>query len=232
MKKFVSWRRVSTKKQGASGLGLEAQNEIIKHFVKQEEGTLIADFYEVYTGKDLAGCTELRKAMTFCKRENATLIIAKTDRFRNTVEALNIYEEMNGQIYFCDLPHTDKFTLTLFFALAEREALLVSIRTKQALEAKKKNGWKPGRKQGAALEKANKASAEARRKAAQNDKTHQLVWQLCRQNLKGDGDTPSREDFEKAAAVLIGMGAKTRSGLDMNFDRVRTTYYNLRNIFA
>ena len=116
MKTFISWRRVSTKAQGKSGVGLEAQASIIEHFVNVEQGELIKDFHEVYTGKDLEGCVELQKAMKFCKENNATLIIAKSDRFRNTAEALKIYDAMKGQIYFCDLPHTDKFTLTLFFA--------------------------------------------------------------------------------------------------------------------
>lgn len=144
-KKFISWRRVSTFRQSKSGLGLEAQKEIIRYFVERDGGELIADYSECYTGTDLEGCTELRKAINHAKRENAILIIAKTDRFRNTIEALQVYEKMgDGRIMFCDLPHTDKFTLTLFFALAEREALIVSIRTKQALQAKKARGEKLG----------------------------------------------------------------------------------------
>ena len=141
MKKFVSWRRVSTKRQGSSGLGLEAQKEIIRYFIEREGGELVADFKECYTGTDLNGCTELKKAIALAKDNDAVLIIAKTDRFRNTIEALQVYDDMgDGNIMFCDLPHTDKFTLTLFFALAEREALIVSIRTKQALAAKKARG--------------------------------------------------------------------------------------------
>lgn len=144
-KKFVSWRRVSTLKQSRSGLGLEAQREIIRYFVEREKGELIADFQECYTGTELSGCVELKKAMSLAKQENAVLVIAKTDRFRNTIEALQVYEEMgDGNIMFCDLPHTDKFTLTLFFALAEREALIISIRTKQALAEKKRRGEKLG----------------------------------------------------------------------------------------
>lgn len=146
-KKYVSWRRVSTKKQGNSGLGLAAQKEIIRYFIERDGGDWIADYEECYTGTELSGCAELRKAMEHAKRENAILIIGKSDRFRNTAEALKIYEEMgDGHIMFCDLPHTDKFTLTLFFALAEREALLVSIRTKQALAAKKARGEALGAK--------------------------------------------------------------------------------------
>ena len=145
MKKFVSWRRVSTKRQGASGLGLDAQKEIIRYFIERDGGDWIADYEECYTGTDLSGCAELKKAMDFAMKNNAVLIIAKTDRFRNTIEALQVYDRMGeGNIMFCDLPHTDKFTLTLFFALAEREALIVSIRTKQALDAKKARGEKTG----------------------------------------------------------------------------------------
>lgn len=161
MKKFVSWRRVSTKRQGSSGLGLEAQKEIIRYFIERDGGDWIADYEECYTGTDLSGCAELKKAMDFARENNAVLIIAKTDRFRNTIEALQVYDRMGeGNIMFCDLPHTDKFTLTLFFALAEREALIVSIRTKQALDAKKARGEKTGGASDAWIESFNKKSKE------------------------------------------------------------------------
>ena len=160
-KKYVSWRRVSTKKQGGSGLGLEAQKEIIRYFIERDGGDWIADYEECYTGTDLSGCAELKKAMDFAMKNNAVLIIAKTDRFRNTIEALQVYDRMGeGNIMFCDLPHTDKFTLTLFFALAEREALIVSIRTKQALDAKKARGEKTGGASDAWIESFNKKSKE------------------------------------------------------------------------
>lgn len=144
-KKFISWRRVSTFRQSKSGLGLAAQKEIIRYFIERDGGEWVADYEECYTGKELSGCVELHKAMAHAKAIDAVLIIAKSDRFRNTAEALKIYEQMgDGHIMFCDLPATDKFTLTLFFALAEREALLVSIRTKQALAVKKAQGAKLG----------------------------------------------------------------------------------------
>lgn len=156
MKKYVSWRRVSTQKQNRSGLGLEAQRDIIAYFIERDGGELIADYSECYTGKDLAGCVELRKAMAHAKAEGAVLIIAKSDRFRNCQEALGILDAMGeGGVEFCDLPHTDRFTLTLFFALAEREALIVSIRTRQALAAKKARGFALG----AASEKYKQARA-------------------------------------------------------------------------
>ena len=226
MKKFISWRRVSTMKQSASGLGLQAQTEIIEHFVKSEKGELIADYHEVYTGKELSGCTELRKAMEQCKKEGATLIIAKTDRFRNTIEALQIYDEMEGNIYFCDLPHTDKFTLTLFFALAEREALIVSIRTKAALQAKKAQGYKLGNGKGVDLSKANEASAKARTEKARNDKNNKIIWGVIGQN-----GTPTAEDVQRMSLQLNQMGVSTSTGLQFTPERVRTTFHNLKRIF-
>jgi DNA invertase Pin-like site-specific DNA recombinase len=164
-KKYISWRRVSTQKQGRSGLGLEAQQEIIRYFVEREQGEIIADYTEVYTGKDLQGCKELRKAMAHAKDVGAVLVIAKSDRFRNTQEALQIYDNMGeGNIMFCDLPHTDKFTLTLFFALAEREALIISIRTKQALRAKAARGetWVRNADNSVAVAASAKARTNAR----------------------------------------------------------------------
>lgn len=160
-RQYISYRRVSTKRQQKSGLGLEAQEAIIGYFVERDGGEIVRDYCEAYTGKDLQGCKELRKAMAHAKDVGAVLVIAKSDRFRNTQEALQIYEEMGeGNIMFCDLPHTDKFTLTLMFAIAEREALMISLRTKQALAAKRARGETWARNTDTSA--ANMASAKAR----------------------------------------------------------------------
>jgi DNA invertase Pin-like site-specific DNA recombinase len=223
-KKFVSWRRVSTKKQGKSGLGLEAQKDIIDYFVKAENGVIIADYVEVYTGKDLEGCKELQKAMAHCKEIGATLIIAKTDRFRNTIEALQTYDDMNGNIYFCDLPHTDKFTLTLFFALSEREALMVSIRTKAALKALKDRGVKLGAPTDANVRKANEYSRIAitnKAKENENNKEFKVFMEVFEEEnniiLKRGID---QKYFDMLASKLNRHGKKTQKGLEWNKDRV------------
>lgn len=227
MKKFVSWRRVSTKEQGRSGLGLEAQKDIIEYFVKSECGELINDFAEVYTGKHLDKCVELKRAIEFSKENNAILIIAKTDRFRSTIEALQIYDEMGeGNIYFCDLPHTDKFTLTLFFAIAEREALQISIRTKAALGVLQKKIEQEGgfySKSGnwctslggttTGQAKGGQANGEKRRKEAMNDEKNNMIAAM----LEGC-NTP--QDIDNVVERLNARGILTKTGLPFTRNRL------------
>lgn len=232
-KKFVSWRRVSTKKQGKTGLGLSAQQSIIEYFVSSEKGELIADFREVYTGKDLDGCKELQKAMQFCKDNDATLIIAKTDRFRNTIEALQVYDEMEGKIFFCDLPHTDKFTLTLFFALAEREALLVSVRTKASLNEKKKRGEKLGRPKGFKADKDTiKASCESRRNAAKNNAHNLAFKKFLDLHESKHGTIKTGKQISQFVQDLCAMDFKTATGMPFNEQRAWSMIYKVRKLYA
>ena len=136
--KYVSYLRVSTKKQGDSGLGLESQQAIIKHFYPEIE----KEFLEVKSGKNITKRPVLREAIQFCKDTGATLVVAKVDRLsRDVVDGLGILKELEGRIKFCDLPgEVDRFTLTLYFAFAERERLLITIRIKNALAQKRLRG--------------------------------------------------------------------------------------------
>lgn len=239
VKKFVGWRRVSTTKQSGSHLGLEAQKSIIDFFVEREKGELIADYEECHSGTDLAGCTELKKAKEHCKRTGATLIIAKTDRCRDTVEALQLYEEMNGKIYFCDLPHTDKFTLTLLFSLAEREAMIVSLRTKQALKAKKARneqtggtnelwGSKTGANRDEVLEEVRRKSAEVRRQRMLNEPSNKFIWTYTQSQIKNGRRFFTDEEFEQLACELNALERKTPTGMDYNKNRAKAQYYKIK----
>ena len=234
-KKFISWRRVSTLKQGKSGLGLTAQKDLINYFVKAENGILVADYEEVYTGTELRGCLELQKAIKHCKEIGAILIIAKTDRFRNTIEALQVYDEMgDGNIYFCDLPHTDKFTLTLFFALAEREALMVSIRTKSALAVRKKqlaeDGYfitKEGKRceklGGGTMEQAVKRASELRQEKARQNQANLFLIKYIDNFEKRNGELNGKTDrkvWEDLAEELNNLGQTTSKGLPFNYVRL------------
>lgn len=134
-KQYVIYYRVSTKKQGESGLGLDTQRSYVKHFYGSK--SVLAESTDVKSGKTIAKRPELQKALTVCKREKAVLVVAKIDRLsRSTEQALQIYRELDGRLESCDIPNLDKFTLTLFMAIADRERELIGIRTKQALDQK------------------------------------------------------------------------------------------------
>lgn len=139
---YVLWRRVSTKEQGDSKLGLEAQSAIAEFFMRCEP---IETFTDVYSGTKLAECPNLSKAMKYCKEYGYMLVIAKTDRFRNVKEALAILDEMGeGNLSFCDLPTTDRTVLTMMFAMWERQAIMGRINTKLALNERRKQRDKHG----------------------------------------------------------------------------------------
>ncbi len=210
-KKFVSWRRVSTQKQGRSGLGLEAQKSIISYFVDEANGELIADYFETYTGKNLHGCTELQKAMEFAKKNDAILVIAKSDRFRNLEQALEVYRLMDGNIYFCDVPMAEdaatyKFMLSLSWALGEREAAITSLRTKQALQAKRDRGERLGNPNATITPSMRTNSITSRKEDAQLNENNRKAYKLV-SLLREQG-----KSFAEIARELNESGYKTSNG--------------------
>jgi len=141
---YVAYYRVSTKRQGKSGLGLESQRAIVAHYYHNGE-TPTAEFTEVESAKGIDNRPELQAAIRLCVDGGHTLVVAKVDRLsRKTEDALAIYSQLNGRLVACDIPNLDKFTLTIFMAIADRERELVSIRTKAALKEAKKRGVKLG----------------------------------------------------------------------------------------
>ena len=239
-KQFISWRRVSTFRQSKSGLGLDAQKEIIRYFVERDNGELVADYSECYTGTELSGCKELHKAMQHAKNIGAILVIAKSDRFRNCQEALGILDEMGeGHIEFCDLPHSDRFTLTLFWALAEREALITSIRTKQALKAKKARneqtggtnelwGSKTGANRDDVLAEVRRKSAEVRRQRMLNEPSNKFIWTYTQSQIKNGRRFFTDEEFEQLACELNALERKTPTGMEYNKNRAKAQYYKIK----
>lgn len=139
---YVLWRRVSTKGQGKSELGLEAQLAIARVFTKREPAAI---FQDVHSGTKLDECEGLWKAIDYCKENNYLLVIAKTDRFRNVRQALEVLEAVGeGNLSFCDMPSVNKFILTIMFAVWESQAMMGRINTKLALEERKKQAEKNG----------------------------------------------------------------------------------------
>lgn len=210
-KKFVSWRRVSTQKQGKSGLGLEAQKTIISYFVSEAKGELIADYFETYTGKNLHGCTELQRAMECARKNGAILVIAKSDRFRNLAQALEVYSEMEGNIYFCDVPMAEdkatyKFMLSLGWSLAEREAAITSLRTRQALQAKRDRGESVGNPNAKITSEMRANSIASRKQDAKLNENNRKAYKLV-SLLREQG-----KSFAEISRELNESGYKTANG--------------------
>lgn len=139
--KYVAYLRVSTQKQGFSGLGLEAQKEIIKNYLHTK--IPIAEFTEVESGRK-TDRPKLKDALALCRTTGATLIVAKLDRLARNVSFLSNLLESDVDIVFCDFPQANKMVLHILAAISQYEAELTASRTKAALQAKKARGEKLG----------------------------------------------------------------------------------------
>lgn len=140
---FVSYFRVSTARQGTSGLGLDAQRQTVSQYLAGGTKTALAEFIEVETGKGanaLEKRPELRKALDLCKKSGATLLIAKLDRLARNVHFVSGLMESKVRFLACDLPEANQLTIHIMAAFAEHEARRISERTRDALAAAKARG--------------------------------------------------------------------------------------------
>lgn len=139
---YIAYYRVSTKRQGASGLGLEAQQAAVATHVNCH-GKLIASYFEIESGKK-ADRPELMKALAHAKRNKAILIVAKLDRLSRNVAFLSALMESKVDFICADMPTANKLTIHVLAAVAEHEAKVISERTKAALAQAKLRGVKLG----------------------------------------------------------------------------------------
>lgn len=137
--RLVGYVRVSTQKQGDSGLGAEAQHAAIAAYVASSECTLIKTYEEIESGKR-NDRPQMTLAIAHAKRAKATLVIAKLDRLSRNVHFITGLQESHVQFVACDNPHVNTFTVHILAAVAQEEARLTSVRTKAALEALKARG--------------------------------------------------------------------------------------------
>jgi DNA invertase Pin-like site-specific DNA recombinase len=158
--KFVAYFRVSTDKQGKSGLGLNAQRKAVLDFLDGGKWTLIDEFVEIESGKQ-NDRPELAAALAACKKHRAKLVIAKLDRLSRNVAFIATLTDSGAEFVACDMPHANKLTVHILAAVAEHEREMISDRTKAALAAAKARGKKLG----------NPKLAEARKRAVQGNKS-------------------------------------------------------------
>jgi DNA invertase Pin-like site-specific DNA recombinase len=142
--KFVAYYRVSTDKQGKSGLGLDAQSKAVNDYLNGGDWQLAAEFTEIESGKK-SDRPELVKALAACKRYKATLVIARLDRLARNVHFISGLMETKVKFVACDMPEATPFMLHIYAAVAEQEVRAISARTKAALQAAKQRGVRLGR---------------------------------------------------------------------------------------
>ena len=140
MKKFVAYYRVSTKQQGVSGLGLEAQEAAVTRYVEGVGGSLIAPaFIEIESGTHNER-PELAMAIARAKRLKATLLVARLDRLSRNVAFIAALMDSKVDFIASDNPHATPLTIHILAAVAQEEAKAISARTKAALQAAKARG--------------------------------------------------------------------------------------------
>lgn len=217
---FVSYFRVSTDKQGRSGLGLEAQREAVERHVRAAGGLIVAEFEEVESGKR-DDRPEIRAAIAACRLRRATLIIAKLDRLARSVAFVSALMESGIEFVACDNPHATRLTIHILAAVAEHEREMISARTKAALQAAKARGKRLGnpRLQPGTRDMARQAAAVRSARAAQHAADVAIYLDQARR--------AGCSSLGQLAAALNARGIPTASG-----DGAQWTHVQVRRVIA
>lgn len=209
--RFISYLRVSTDRQGRSGLGLDAQRRAVLDFINGGGAEVVAEFVEVESGRR-ADRPELERALAACRLRRATLIVAKVDRLTRSVGFLHRLLDAGVDVAFCDLPQvtgpTGRFMLNQMAAVAELEAGLISQRTRAALQAARERGVRLGNPgnatpEGRALGSRRGVESQRARAASRARDVLPLI-----EELRAEG----AESLRKLAAGLNGRGVPAPRG--------------------
>ena len=201
--RYVAYYRVSTKKQGNSGLGLDAQQKAVADYLNGGNWQLLGSYTDVESGGDDAR-PQLAQAMDHAKKAKATLLIAKLDRLSRRVSFVSRLMESGVTFVAVDNPHATKLVIHMMVVMAEEERRLTSERTKAALAAAKRRGVKLGNPR---LSDARKLAAATRQLTA--DTFAEKVIPAIRQ-IRKEGHTTLRA----IAECLNDRGVRTRRGND------------------
>ena len=220
--KYVAYYRVSTRMQETSHLGLDAQQEAVLKYIKNNGNKIIAEFTEVESGKRDTR-PELAKAINLCKTEGATLVVAKLDRLYRDVYFTTKLMKDKVRFICVDFPEASDLTIHIFAAIAEWERKEISRRTKAALAAKRQKDptWKPG---------TDNLTPEARQKSRQvisdkarsDDSTRKAYHFIAL--LKGQGLS-----YHSIAKRLNAENYRTRTGKLFHISQVKNIWERFNN---
>ena len=206
--RFIAYERVSTARQGASGLGLEAQRNAIDAFANARGATVLARFTEVESGKT-ANRPELAKALHLSRITGAMLIIAKLDRLSRNAAFLLTLRDSGVKFLAVDMPEANELTIGIMALVAQAEREAISRRTKEALAVARARGVKLGNPNGAeALRRAGKGAVALRAAVLANAEAHAMDLRAVVEAIQSEGHVSLRA----MAAELNRRGMQTRRG--------------------
>ena len=206
--KLIAYERVSTARQGRSGLGLEAQRKAIDEFATTRGADVLARFTEVESGRR-NDRPELVRSLALARLTGATLVIAKLDRLSRNAAFLLTLRDSGVKFLACDMPEANNLTVGIMALVAEQEREAISRRTKEALAAAKIRGVKLGNPNGAAaLRRAGKGGVALRETVSRNADDFAQGLAPVIDGLRRDGLTTLRE----IAGALNERGMMTRRG--------------------
>ena len=205
--RFVAYYRVSTDKQGKSGLGLDAQRKAVNDYLNGGDWELAAELTEIESGRK-SDRPELVKALGVCKRHMATLVIARLDRLARNVHFISGLMETKVKFVACDMPEATPFMLHIYAAVAEQEARAISVRTKVALQAAKQRGVRLGRTgaeilapkyRGEALDRAKRLEPIIREMQNEGYSMRRMATELTKRKVK----TPRGGDWHPQTVKMV-----------------------------
>lgn len=204
--KFVTYCRVSTKRQGDSGLGLEAQRKAVETYLNGGDWQLCGEYVEIESGKSDTNRPQLQRAIQACRVYGAKLLIAKFDRLSRDAHFLLGLEKAGIEFVACDNPHANRLTVGIMALVADEERRAISSRTKAALAAAKARGVKLGGDRGAVLSAEAKAKGNAVRTAKATSRAADLLPII--QDIREAGATT----LQAVADALNARGITTARG--------------------
>lgn len=200
---YIAYYRVSTKQQGQSGLGLEAQRTQVMGFIGSQ-GSLIREFVEVESGKRNTR-PQLAQALTYARQHKARLVIAKLDRLSRNAGFIFALKDSGVDFVCADMPDANTLTIGIFATLAQHERELIGERTRKALAAKKQQGFRLGSPQNLTPQAQRKGVQAIKAKAAANENNQRALLTIR-------GYLQQEKTLQQIADELNASGFRTARG--------------------